>query len=487
MLDEAQVIELASFLRSEQDKERVELDVLRRYVTGKQALPMVIPRDAPREVREMARISRINLIKIVVDSLVESLYVDNLRMVETKPGADGQPGDAETVTLKVWDAWQANKLDRGQSGLYRAVFEYGFGYMVVTGGKPFPVARPFSPRQFTAMYSDDYADWPDYALERQRPVNTFRLYDETHVYSLGYDPEKKQFGLLTQAEHGSPYCPVIRYRDIEDLDVHDEPMPNDRSSSLFGGARDVTDWVAGQIAPLMTLQDQSDVTTFALKSAEWYSAFRQRWVVGWTPASQAEKVKSGASQLWTFDADPEEVKLGEFSQTTLDGYLASRLSTARFAATLSQTPVHELIGELVNLSAEALAAAEAGRDRKVGERKTGLGESHEQFAGALGQLMGVEVPDDIEVVWRDESARAFGAVVDGLGKLAAQLQIPPDMLWDRIPGVTLQDVKRWQIAREAGDPLDDFAEQLDKQAGAPPAGRPGSGSGLAIARPGQRA
>lgn len=477
-LDEAGAIEAAHMLLGVQDKERFDLDVLRRYATGKQALPLVIPQDAPREVREMARISRINLISIVINSLVESLYVDNLRAT-----VENGDGEAEQVTAPIWKTWQANKLDRGQSGLYRAVFQYGYGYMVITKGSPAPVIRPMSPRRMTALYADD-ADWPELALERRGRPNTYRLYDDTLVYTLGYDPKKKDFAVLGEAEHGSPYCPVVRYRDVEDLDLDDEPV-SEVATSFGTRGTNMTDMVAGQVAPLMTLQDQSDVTTFALKSAEWYSAFRQRWVVGWTPANPSDKVKSAASQLWTFDNEPDEVKLGEFSQTILDGYLASRGDTAKFVATLSQTPVHELIGELVNLSAEALAAAEAGRDRKVDERKTGLGESHEQLAQAAGLLQGVDVPDDLEVVWRDTSARAFGAIVDGLGKLAAQLQIPPEALWERIPGATLQDVRRWKKMRDDGDVLAGLTGMLDRQAagpGAEPAQRP---SGLVVARPGQ--
>lgn len=480
-LDEAGAIDAAETALAVQDRERFDLDVLRRYATGKQALPLVIPQDAPREVHEMARISRINLISIVINSLVESLFVDNLRV--TQKDAEGDP---EQITDPVWDIWQANKLDRGQSGLYRAVFTYGYAYMVATAGTPAPVARPLSPRIMTALYGND-PDWPELALERRRSPGTFRLYDATHVYELGYDAaeDKKRFTLLgAPAEHGSPYCPVVRYRDVEDLDLDDEPV-SEQVARFGTRGTNMTDMVAGQVAPLMTLQDQSDVTTFALKSAEWYSAFRQRWVIGWTPASPTDKTRAAASQLWTFDNEPEEVKLGEFSQTILDGYLASRGDTAKFVATLSQTPVHELIGELVNLSAEALAAAEAGRDRKVDERKTGLGESHEQLVVMLGALKGIEVPNDLEVVWRDTSARAFGALVDGLGKLAAQLQVPVEALWERIPGATLQDIRRWKRLREEGDAMAGLMGELDRQAAPPggdPAGRP---SGLVVARPGQ--
>jgi hypothetical protein len=214
----------------------------------------------------------------------------------------------------------------------------------------------------------------------------------------------------------------------------------------------------------MTLQDQNDVTTFALRAAEWYTAFRQRWVIGWTPESKTAKVEAGASQMWTFEDHPDDVKVGEFTETTLEGYLRSREATAKFAATLSQTPVHELIGELVNLSAEALAAAEAGRDRKVDLRKTGFGESHEQMTQAVGDLIGVDVPDDIEVVWRDTSARAFGAIVDGLGKLAQMLQVPPQELWERIPGATRQQIERWKKAALEGDAMAGLTNILEQQA-----------------------
>jgi hypothetical protein len=464
MLDEAGAVELAHYLEGQQAQERTQLDVLRLYVTGKQALPLVIPRDAPAEVRELARIARVNLIAVVINSMVESMYVDNLRVAKAPTGGEGKPvGDLEDVTLDgVWGAWQKNKLDQRQSGLYRAVFTYGYGYAVVTPGQPVPVVRMLSPRTLTALYGDS-DDWPDCALEKRRQPNRYRLYDKEAVYELDMDPEKKRLALVGGAgsPHGLDYCPVIRYKDAEDLDVEDEPV----AQSLQGRGRDGwTEIVAGQVAPLITLQDQADVTSFMLKSAEWYAAFRQRWVVGWTPSNASDKVKAASSQLWTFDADPDEVKLGEFGETTLDGYLRSREGTAKFAATLSRTPVHELIGELVNLSAEALAAAEKGHDRKIDERKTGLGESHEQTAQAIGDLMNIDVPEDIEVVWRDTSARAFGAIVDGLGKLAAQLQIPPEALWSKIPGVTRQEIRGWKAMREQGDALGNLTGLLDRQA-----------------------
>lgn len=484
LLDEAEVIRVAGSMFGDQQRERLDLDVLRRYETGRQAIPLVIPADAPAEIREMARISRINLIAIVIRSLVESLYVDNFRakadtgavpeLSEADLAAGGLPA-ADDPLAPIWRTWQLNKFDREQSGLYRAVYTYGYGYVIALPGQPVPKVTAVSPRKMIALYDDDDDEFPEYALQRRR--NGYRLIDSEGVYDLRRSQDDKWSLAGDPRGHGLDYCPVVRYTASTDLDGDDEPdalgVPVGRNNEHIALT------TAGEVAPLMTLQDQLDVSTFTLKGAEWYSAYRQRWAIGWTPENRAQKVKAGASQLWTFDEDPEAMRLGEFAETTLDGFLRSREATLKYAATLSQTPVHELIGELVNLSAEALAAAEAGRDRKVMLGKTGLGEGHEQLAGVVADLMGVEIPEDIETVWRDTSARAFGAIVDGLGKLAAQLQIPPQMLWDRIPGVTRQDVQRWQQAAAEGDAMDRLTGMLDRQAAAadptalPPGGQPG--------------
>jgi SPP1 Gp6-like portal protein len=478
VLTEEEAIAAASSLRGNLETERNDFDVLRRYATGQQALPLVVPRDAPAEVRELARTARINLIAIVINSLVQSLYVDNIRVSDSGPARppadptappDPNLDDPDKAIEPIWQAWQRNRFDRVQGGLYRAVFQYGHGYTVITPGEPTPVMRAVSPRRMTALYDDDAPDFPVMAMEwRKGRGNFYRLYAEDDagdvgVYTLGYDPEKKRFALLKIARLDLTYVPVIRHIPNEDLDTDDEPI----AVRATGSAQNTTVSVltAGEVAPLMTLQDQTDITSFALKSAEWYSAFRQRYIKGWTPEDRAAKMRSAASQLWTFEEHPDDIALGEFSQTDLTGFLASREAVLKYAATLSETPVHELIGELVNLSAEALAAAEAGRDRKIELAKTSLGESIEQQSQVVGDLMGVDVPDDIETVWRDTSARAFGAVVDGLGKIAQMLNVPAEMLWDRIPGTTRQDVERWKARAAQGDSLGQLTSLLNAQAG----------------------
>lgn len=456
-----QALDVAHDLRKAQAADRTELDILRRYWKGTQALPAVIPSNAPAEVREMARVARVNMIKIVIESITQSLIVMSLRVPDDRDDA---------IVDRAWQIWQTNRMDARQSGLVRSTTAYGTGYEVVLPGRPTPVMRPVSPRRMTAMYGDDDM-WPVFALEWMPRSGTYRLYDNEAVYPLR--PTRDSDKLEAAGEpgaHGAGVTPIVRFRDAEDLDEDDEP-----ETGLGGGLRLAprSKVTAGQVAPLVELQDQMNLTSFSLKAAEWYSAFRQRWAIG-VKLSADEKMQAAASQMWTFDEDPDRMRLGEFGQTDLRGYLESRQETAKFAATLSQTPVHELIGELVNLSAEALAAAEIGRDRMVDERKIGQGESHEQALRLACKYEGLVLPEDAETVYKDTSARAFGAVVDGLGKIAQMLQVPPQELWSRIPGATKQDVDRWKKAFEAGDSIAQLNSLLDSQAGG---GAPAGGGG----------
>jgi hypothetical protein len=482
-LSNTEAIEQAKRLKGFHESERAQLDILRRYWKGRQGLAAVFPGGTPSEVKRMAQMARVNVIGIVVDSLAHSTFVDGYR------------SRSETdENVSVWSSWQANRMDARQSGIHRAAFAYGTAYAVVTpsrkrGGDA--VIRGVSPRRLTAIYGDD-PDWPMWALERL-DGGLWRLFDEEASYFVSETidnrrPDRERsWEFVERREHREfGVTPVVRYQDEDDLDADDDI----ESADGRAGEDDYPN--RGQVSPLMPLQDQIDLTTFGLLVAQHYSAFRQRYAIGWVAPEERELVErmldgkdededpektaraigaarllarqqAGSGTLWTFDESPEDLKLGEFSQTDLGGYIKSRETTIKYAATLSQTPVHELIGEMINLSAEALAAAEAGRDRKVGAAHTMLGEAHEQTMWLAGKVKGQTVPDDAEVRWRDTSARAFSATVDALGKMVTMLGIPPQELWERVPGATRQDIERWKTAAEDGDSFRFLSDLLERQ------------------------
>ena len=341
-------------------------------------------------------------------------------------------------------------MDARQIGVHRAGLAYGASYVTVLPGDPVTVMRGISPRNMTVVYGDD-DDWPMWALEKRVSATDsktalFRMFDDMSVYWLSVNasgtPE-----FISSERHDLGVVPVVRFRAIDDLDEE----------------------VRGEIEDLIPLQDQINVTTFGLLVAQHYGAFRQRYILGWLAEDEEASLKASANKLWTFDESPDEIKVGEFEQTELAGYIESREASIRHLASISQTPAHELMGQLINLSAEALAAAEASKRRKVTERETMFGEAWEQVLELGGQIAGFDVDPQAEVRWRDTEARALAATVDALGKMAQMLNIPPQELWERVPGVSQQDVERWKVAASQGDAFAQLNALLERQA---PAGMP---------------
>jgi hypothetical protein len=310
----------------------------------------------------------------------------------------------------------------------------------------------------TTVYGED-EDWPVWALERRRSATQgqalYRLFDDEMAHwvsvesSFANSPYYRQnvanewsgaIKFIQSDEHDCGVTPVVRFMAKSDLD----------------------DDVSSEIDDLITIQDQINLTTFGLLVVQHYGAFPQKWIAGWTPGSTEEQQEVGANRILTFE-DPD-TKLGEFGAASLSGYIESRKDSLRNLAAISQTPAHALKGELVNLSAEALAAAEQAERRKITERETMFGEAWEQTLALAGNLMGIDTDAEAQVRWRDTEARALAATVDALGKMAQMLNIPVQELWERVPNVTQQDVERWKAAAAQGDAFGQLNAILERQA-----------------------
>jgi len=414
--------------------EQSRLELLRLYLRDEQRLTW-LPQGTPNEVHRLASMSRVNVLPFIVSASVQALYVDHYR---THDDIEEQPA---------WDLWRANRMKARQVGVHRSAMSYGAAYTTVLPGDPLPVIRGASPRKMTTLYADG-DDWPMWALEKRSTARgeMWRLFDQEAAYWVGVEPGEERPTFIAAEEHGAGVCPVVRYLPTDDLD----------------------DPVQGDVEPLLRLQDQINLTTFSLLVAQHYGAHRQRYIIGWLAESEEQALKASAQKLWTFDEDPDQMKIGEFEQTQLDGYIESREASLRHLATISQTPVHELLGQLANLSAEALAAARDSHNRKLEERKTMLGESHEQTLELAGYLAGFDIDPTAWVRWRDMEARSLAQTADALGKLVQMLGVPPEALWERVPGVTQDEVQSWKAMAADGGELGNLAELLQRQMGAGP-------------------
>jgi hypothetical protein len=466
--------------------EQYRLRRIGRYVRGNQDPPYV-PRGVNAEYRWIARKARRNFLPLVISVVSENLHIDGYRQsgTTTNEVAAAQRPQPE------WDAFRANRMVSRQHGVHRSVIKYGSSYVIVLPGSMtseeeqsanVPVIRPVSPRRLTAFYADDVDDeWPQFAIEVNIvniPDGTAKMivyvYDEQYRYILTGNVVANQpnaqltiaspgdillQGQPVVAEHGLGLCPVVRFLYENDLDGEEDCV--------------------GEIEPLMPIQDQINFDTFNLMISTQFAAFRQRYVAGMAPVDEEGREQApfrpGVDRVWASD-DPA-TKFGEFGETALQPYSLVREDGIRHMSTISQVPPYHLLGQVANMSAEALAAARDGLDRKIEELQANLTDPWRNVFRltnlASGNMAGW---NDLfgSVMWRDTSARAFGATIDGLTKASQMLGVPAEELWARIPGATADDVAAWQLAYQREKAQVMVAQIVAQQQQLPVPGPPGT-------------
>ena len=448
MLSNSEVLDVAGRIWSGSRAESRRLDRVNQYVTGEYPSQAYVPEKARAEYLAILARSRVPVLSLVVDSLAQRLFVDGYRP------------SRQATNSPLWEHWQANRMDARQSGVHRSAATFGAGYCVVLPGDPVPVWRPVSARRMTAVYEDRSADqWPVFALESwtqgspSGPVPMLRLYDEVGRYDIA---QASVWQVTRIDEHGLGVCPVVRFCGPDDLDRG--PV--------------------GAVEPLIPMQDQIDASTYYTEMAQQYAVHRQRWVTGLAiptddDGNEIEPYRAAISRLW--QSENPDTRFGEFAQTDIKAWLDAREASLRHMAIKSQTPPASLLGNLVEMSAEALAAAEIGHTRLVGEYQASLGESWEQAFRLSAMCAGDEVgaaDESAQVVWRDTEARSLAAVADALGKLQQNLGIPARGLWEKIPGVTDQDLAAWESLAAEGDAMSNLNRILDEQLRGAPAPSP---------------
>lgn len=392
-----------------------------------------IPDDAPDVMRRLARKAETNYLPLLVRTYRQALRVDGYL---TKAPPEQSP----------WRWWEANGLGARQSAIHDPVLRYGCAYVrVVPGvrnGHAVPAARIFDPFRMAAVYEDALDEWP-VATVHQSGTGLV-LTDPTHEYSFGVRDERPialrlarplrastaSYEFLGASAHEVGHCPVVRYRDSF-LPDPDEGF--------------------GIVEPLIVVQQRIDETQYGQLVAQFFTAFQQRSVIGWVPASEAEELKASAARVWYVDAEPDSIRIQELKAGDLQGYAEAGSKARRDFAAIGQVAPGDIgVDSISNISDATLAGLEASKNRRAGEIATSLGESHEQALRLMALIAGdMEAAADYasEVRWAEREARSWAGTVDGLVKLVQAQVLSPDMAIEMVPGMTEQQARRAQDAQ----------------------------------------
>lgn len=152
--------------------------------------------------------------------------------------------------------------------------------------------------------------------------------------------------------------------------------------------------------------------------------------------------------LWL---EREGAQIAEFSAADLTNYTKVIETAVQHIAAQTRTPPHYLLGQMVNISADALTAAESGLVAKVQERQRFFGASLREVmrleALADGDVARAEALALGSVIWRDAQYRSEAQYADALTKYKS-IGVPDEALWERIPEVTPDEIERWKLMRD---------------------------------------
>ena len=442
------------FAQMRADWDRIEK--VDRYLRGHHDDPYM-PSTATAEYRRLARRAVTNFLPLIVSTPAQAMAVSGYR----------HAGASSDAVAPEWRVWQRNRMDSRQHPIHRAALQYGAAYVVVLPGEDGqPEIRGASPRQMYAEYDDPANDaMPLWALQVERlphpgAQETTRawLYTATHIYeysvTLGAEDSITE---TARVEHGvtldgTPVCPVVRF--AQDIDLEGR--------------------VTGVVWPLIPVQDRVNQTVFDLLVAQTFGSFKVRTITGMAPEIETDadgnpiydengrpKVRPIRADASRFMVAPDpDTRFGTLDETPLEGFLSAIEAGVRQMSVISQTPPHYLLGSIVNLSAEALAAAESALTRAVHEYQNSYGESWELVLALAGALLGQPYDREAQVTWMDHESRSLAQTVDALGKAVQMLQVPPRELWSKIPGVTEGDVERWKATADEQDTMMRMAERM---------------------------
>lgn len=432
------------------------------YLHGHQDDPYM-PRSADAEYKLLAKRAVSNWMPLLVNTPAQALYVDGFRPSSDRDGVSDERSTPE------WEHWQNSRLDARQAAVHRSALAYGHSFTLTeTDSKGNVVTKGLSPMRTAALYEDAANDNDPYAAltilsyPRGDINGRARLWDGTYEYSVTFKAlagDDQNITVSGKRKHGVPECPVTRFACSVDLEGR----------------------TTGVIEPMIPLQNRINQTVFDLLVAQTYGSFKVRYATGMAPPLMVQWFdehgvpKGEPADIdnppagWTtktvpvpmdhnarrflFAEDPE-ARFGSLDETPLDGYINSIDMSIKHLAAVTQTPPHYLLGEIANISAEALQAAETSLSRKVEEFRKMFGESWERVFRIAGALAGdMAVYEDLagEVLWRDMESKSLAQSADALGKLADQLEIPKRGLWSRVPDVTQNEIDYWNKLREEDD------------------------------------
>lgn len=467
-----------------------DYDEYDRYVEGEHD-DVYIPDNADVEFNMLARRSTLNLMELIVNSVTQVCFVDSIRhSTDLTMAGDDDGFDSAAELPPEMASWQHNRMDARQLPIVRTLGAHGNVYVLAVKGKDGRARyEAYTGQKAIALFEDPVNDldprW-GFVIKRGDAMNVElgHLYNETNWWTVTQG-KNGHFTITSKGKHGNTGCPLTR--GALHMDLH-------------GRAH-------GLVEACKVAQDQVNQTSFDILAAQSYSSFKVRYATGMAPPIRrwtkmdidsawpepevgtpeweewlaqdkpqiGDPILDGNGQEIPLEvkvnqkrflmAEDDDTKFGQLDETNIVPLLQALQDRIKNLSAKAQMPPTYLMGEMANLSAEALQAAEISKTRRDGEIKMVLAEMYERMLRLGMELEGhADRADDVstEIVWADMDPRSLAAIADAYGKFAELLGVPVTALWEDIPGMTSGKLKHWLNIRKREREQDPQLQMLGK-------------------------
>jgi hypothetical protein len=410
--------------------------VFQRYYDLEAGVIALLDTAERQTFRTFLQESGANWCELIVNAVAERLSVVGFRFADS--------GDSDAA----WEIWQANSLDADAELVQTDALVQGSSYMLVQADDDNPTGvciTPESAMQATVLYEPG---------SRRKRIAGYKRYPVAPWQTVEGYAGASLFGAT-----GGEVEVLITPEAVVTWQPGSAPTVEQNRAGFVGLVEVVpqprTLWLPrSELHSAVSIQDRIHTTIFNRLVATDYGAFRQIWATGIKIAREVIKSEDGTETFRVarpFDVGANRLlaneapdgRFGAFPESTLGGYLSSVEQDVQHLAAITQTPPHYLLGQMINIAADAIKAAESGLVAKCRRRSRHIGVAYEDVMRCAFTLTGRAGATDVsaEVIWADMETRSLGQLVDALVKMAT-LGVPREVLWQKW-GATPQEIDQW--------------------------------------------
>lgn len=421
------------------------------YYRGKHERPFA-PEGVNKEYQALQEMAVAPWLRLVGKAPVQRLRVDGFRTDST---AD--------VDMDVWKRhWKANRLDARQRVVYIDAVKHGRGVVSVMRNVQQRDQSKIlieSPRDVFVAYDDVDVFTPVWAIktwttvEGKTDTSSGMTVNHAVVYTRSEWARYRQANAGAWEHRTGGRNPLGRVPFVE-----------------FRPEQDSLGRPMSMLRPLFPMQRAIDTMRFDLLLAAQFSAYRQRAVTGFDPVLRDEngeilwaKNTDGSLKINPANGQPipllvdlgrpgvdrmqifpgGDTKIWDLAESNLNNYVSTIKMLVQQMAAIAQVPPQYLLGDMANLSGDALDSAESTLGSLADDMKREFGSSWEDVISLADRSVGGDgLSLASEVIWGDAVAKSFGVVVDGVQKLIST-GFPREAAWEMIPGSTQVKVQSW--------------------------------------------